>query len=156
MQVAPAGELVVQMTRSANSPDKRLDLQLLCGSVVVGDLLNVTVHQGTWFAQKLRPAINAKMGKKQRRICEYIAFSREWHDRLLKDEDPDASEYDRFKDLRKRGLWCMRTKSGEDTPVDMPVFVEGDEVSWGVPECGRKPSPEVASWKLWSRLTKGG
>lgn len=147
---------VGKMTGSADPPgEASLDLQLFCGPVLVGDLLNVIVHQGTWFALTFRQAIDRCAGKQERRICEYIAFSNEWHDRLRKQGNADPSEYDHFGDLMQAGLWHIRSKSGVEVPVEIPGFIE-DEVSWRVPECDRGPSPELASWDLWSRLTKRG
>jgi hypothetical protein len=143
------------MTRSPDSPEKPLDLQLFCGKVLVGSLLDVFVHQGTWFAKKFRHARPRRVDKNVRRIREYIAFSNDWHDRLANDQDPDPSEYqERFKDLMKSGLWRIRPKGGEEIPVEIPGFI-GEEISWRVPECDTGPSPEVAAWELWSRLTNG-
>jgi hypothetical protein len=141
------------MARFTNTPDESLDLTLFCGQVLVGDLLNVIVHQGTWFALEFRQAVRKEVGRRERRICEYIAFSNEWHERLRKQEDPDPSEYDRFGKLAKSGSWSIRSKDGEEIPIDSPGFI-GKEVSWRVPACDREPSPEVAAWELWSRLTK--
>jgi hypothetical protein len=135
-------------------PDETLKLTLFCGPVLVGDLLNVIVHQGTWFALEFRQLVRKEAGKLERRICEYIAFSNEWHDRLIKDEDPDPTEYDRFGQLTKSGSWRIRSKGGEEIPVESAGFI-GKEVSWRVPACDREASPEVAAWELWSRLTKG-
>jgi hypothetical protein len=102
------------MVRSTDSSEKQLDLQLLCGKVLVGDLSGVFVHQSTWFARRFCPAKHTKVDKHLRRIREYIAFSNDWHDRLANDKYPDPSKYrDLFKDLMESGLWRIRSKSGE-------------------------------------------
>ena len=143
------------MVRSTDSPEKQLDLQLLCGKVLVGDLFGVFVHQGTWFAREFCPATHKKVDKHLRRIREYIAFRNDWHDRLANDKDPDPSEYhELFKDLMEPGLWRIRSKGGEEIPVEIPGFI-GEEISWRVPECDGGTSPEVTAWELWSRLTNG-
>lgn len=140
------------MMESAHRPAKQLDLQLLCSKEFVGDLLDVFVHQGTWFARKFCPARHESVDKHVRRIREYIAFSNDWHDRLSKGNDPDPSEYEeRFKDLMESGLWRIRSKDGEEITVEIPGFI-GEEISWRVPECDQGASPEIAARQLWSRL----
>jgi hypothetical protein len=127
-----------------------VNLQIWFGSILVADLLNVIVHQGTWFAL-YRQIVTPEQGKQERRLCDYIAFCEEWHQRLKRGKDPDAAEFDRFEDVLKSGLWHVPCPDGSElTMTEGPLFVEG-EASWNHPEC--EPTRELAAWAAWSRRT---
>jgi hypothetical protein len=127
-----------------------LNLRLWFGDVLVADLLDVMPHQGTWFAS-YRQVVAPDQGPGERRLCDYIAFREEWHQRLKRGEDVSAAEFDPFADLIKSSSWRVPCPDGAELPMNEgPIFVEGT-ASWNHPES--EPSREVAAWQVWSRLT---
>jgi len=63
-------------------PTKKLNLQLWCGPIFVGDLLDVFVDQGTWYAVSFRQAVNRNAGRQEDRICDFFDLCEDWHQRL--------------------------------------------------------------------------
>ena len=131
---------------------KTLNLQLWFGDVLVADLLNVFPHQGTWFAE-YRQVVTPEAGPVQARLCEFIRFCEEWHDRLACGQNPDAAEFDRFKDVIESPSWRVPCPDGTElTMPEGPIFVQG-EASWNHPEA--ESSRELAAAQVWTRLTSG-
>lgn len=129
---------------------KPLILQLWFGDVLVADLRNVFPHQGTWFAE-YRQIVAQDQGRLQSRLCEFIQFCEEWHQRLARGDDPDAKEFAPFADIIESDEWRVPCPDGtEMLPAGGPIFVQG-EVSWNHPEA--EPSREMAAWREWARLT---
>lgn len=141
------------MRLSEQLVQKPLNLQLWFGDILVADLLDVTTHQGTWFAvyhQILVP----EQGPQQRRLCDFIAFCEEWHQRLKRGQNPDARQFDPYTDVIKTSTWRVSCPDGTElTMSGAPLFVEG-EASWNHPVDG--PSRELAARAVWSRLTGQG
>ena len=147
--------MIMQAKEALRVPDQAtpqpLNLQLWYGDVFVADLLNVIAHQGTWLAT-YRLAIAPVQGSQQRRLCDYVAFCEEWHQRLSRGEDHDAAEFDRFADIIWSGMWRVPCPDGTELAMaGGPIFVQG-EASWNHPESG--PSRELAAGEVWSRLTR--
>ena len=129
---------------------KRLNLRLWFGDVLVAELTNVMPHQGTWFAL-YRQVVDPDQGPEARRLCEYIAFCEEWHQRLKHGENPNAAEFDRFADVIYSGSWRVPCPDGTElTMTHGPGFVDGAAM-WNHPES--EPSRESAAWEIWCRLT---
>jgi hypothetical protein len=137
---------------SEHPAPRPLNLQLWYGDVLVADLLNVIPHQGTRFAL-YRQVVTPEQGPLQRRLCDFIAFCEEWHQRLKRGENPSAAEFDQFADVLQSGSWRAPCPDGTElTMAEAPTFVEG-EASWNHPE--DQPSRELAAGAVWSRLTRG-
>src|SRR5258708_31145717 len=99
-----------------------VNLQLWYGRILVADLLNVIVHQGTWFGL-YRLLITRKQGKQETRLCDFVAFCEKWHQRLKKGKDPDAAEFDQFKDVIYSGLWRVPFPDGNEMTIpEGPTF----------------------------------
>jgi hypothetical protein len=127
-----------------------VNLQLWYDTILVADLLNVSVHQGTWFAAYCQ-LVTCEQGKQETRLCDYITFCENWHKRLKRGESPGAVQFDQFRDVLKSGLWRVPCPDGSDlTMTEGPIFVEG-EASWDHRNC--EPSRELAAWAAWSRLS---
>jgi hypothetical protein len=98
-------------------------------SVLVGEVAELFVHQGTWFGIFLS-RLPADGSAVQRRLAEFVAFCERWHQRLKAGDDPDAAEFDEFGPIVQSGHWQVVGERGERTAIDQaPVFVDG-EVSW--------------------------
>jgi len=131
---------------------KPLNLQRWFGDVLVADLRNVFPHQGTWFAEYL-PIVSPVQGRLQARLCEFIQFCEEWHERLTRGDNPDAKEFDRFAEIIESAAWRVPCPNGTELrPAGGPIFVQG-EASWNHPEA--EPSRETAAGREWARLTGG-
>ena len=132
------------------SVPRQLNLQLWFGEVLVADLGNVFPHQGTWFAQ-YRQVATPEQGSVQARLCEFIRFCEEWHERLARGDNPDAEEFDAFADVIESTAWRVPSPDGTELRMaEGPIFVQG-EVSWNHPEA--EPFREMAAWRAWARLT---
>jgi hypothetical protein len=138
------------MDSSQDSKPAPLHLRLWYDNIVVAELQNAIVHQGTWFAEYRQIATGSE-GEEAKRICEYIAFSEKWHERLREGMDPDAAEFDPFKDIVYSGLWRAACAGGALTMTECPIFVEG-QVSWNHPETSS--NREVEALGAWHRLSK--
>jgi hypothetical protein len=132
------------------STPQSLNLHLWFGDVLVADLWNAFPHQGTWFA-KYRQVVAPEEGRLQARLCEFIRFCEEWHERLARGDNPDAKEFDPFEDIIESEAW--RVSCPDNTELGLaggPIFVQG-EASWNHPES--VPSREMAAGREWARLT---
>ena len=135
---------------SEQSARKPVNLQLWFGDVLVADLLDVITHQGTWFA-RYRQIVVPEQGPQQRRLCDFISFCEDWHQRLKRGQAPDAEEFDQYTDVIKTGSWRVSCPDGSElTLTEAPVFVEG-ESSWNHLENGA--FRELAAGAVWSRLS---
>ena len=124
------------------SAAKPQNLQLWYADVLVADLRNVFPHQGTWFAE-YRQVVAAEQGSLQSRLCEFIRFCEEWHQRLARGDDADAKEFAPFADIVESAEWRVPCPDGTELrPAGSPCFVQG-EVSWNHPEA--EPSSEIAA-----------
>ena len=138
------------MSQPTNGPTKKLNMQLWCGPVFVGELLDVIVDQGTWFALSFRQAVNRKGGQGETRICDFIDFCEDWHQRVKREMEPSATEFDPF--LAELRNWRVRSLlDGREMEVDTPVFADG-LVSWIRPKPG-DPNPSKTAWGEWCSLT---
>jgi hypothetical protein len=136
---------------SESATRKPLNLQLWFDDVLVADLLNVFPHQETWFAQ-YRQIVSPGQGPVQARLCEFIRFCEEWHQRLDGGELPDAREFDQFADVLESAAWRVLCPDGTELRMAQgPGFVEG-QACWNHPEA--EQSREAAAWRVWSRLTR--
>ena len=108
------------------------DLTLRYGTIVVGQIRNALCDQRTWFGdfeQLLDPAESPLA----RRLIAYIAFCREWHERLDADPQggPDAAEFDQYSDVVYSGLWTTDAHDGTHASViHAPVFSGEMDVTW--------------------------
>jgi len=134
------------------SAPRALNLQLWFGDVLVADLRSVFPHQGTWFAQ-YRQVVTPEQGLVQARLCEFIRFCEEWHDRLARGDNPDARDFDPFADVIESAAWRVPCPDGTELRMaEGPIFVQG-EASWNHLEA--QPSREIAAGRVWARLTGG-
>jgi len=129
-----------------------LNVQLWYGTILVADLRNVIVHQGTWFGL-YEQRVTREQGKPETRICDYIAFCEKWHKRLKQGKNPDAAQFDSFKDVLNSGLWRVPFADQSELSLpEGPIFVQG-EASWNHPE--NEPTRESAAYEYWCRRTNG-
>jgi hypothetical protein len=129
-----------------------LNLQLWFGDVLVADLRNVFPHQGTWFAE-YRQLVIPDQGPLQARLCAFIRFCEEWHERLARGDNPDPKEFDAFADVIESAAWRAPCPDGTELrPAGGPSFVQG-EAGWNHPEA--ESSREMAAGREWTRLTGG-
>ncbi len=106
-----------------------MKLELYYDNLLVGDIAAPLLQQGAWFGDFLQ-VVDAQDGPLAQQICDFIAFSRNWHFRLGAGADCAASEFDEFNDLLRSGLWSTRAADGTVSRIEeVPVFVN-DEVSW--------------------------
>jgi hypothetical protein len=127
-----------------------LNLQLWYGDVLVADLLGAKPHQGTWSAE-YRQVVCPEQGPLHRRLCEFIVFCEEWHQRLRRRQDHAATEFDQYEDVIESGLWQVPCPDGTVLTISAPGFVEG-EASWNHPYSGS--DREAVAGEMWSRLTR--
>jgi hypothetical protein len=138
------------MAVSEQSGHKSLNLQLWFGKVLVAELTDVIPHQGTWFAL-YRQVVAPGLGPLERRLCDFMAFCEEWHQRLKSGESPKAAEFDQFTDVIESRSWRVPCPDGTElTMTQGPVFAEG-QASWN--HADERPSRELAAGEVWSRLT---
>ncbi|WP_020470033.1 hypothetical protein [Zavarzinella formosa] len=127
-----------------------LNAQLWHGDLLVAEVSNVIVHQGTWFGN-YRQVVNQEQGKQAIRLCDYITFDERWHKQLKQGQDPDPSQFDHFKDVLCSGLWRVRFPDGDMLlMIEGPGFTEG-EACWRHP--GNQPTREESAWNEWCRRT---
>lgn len=120
-------------------------MKLFYGHLVVGTIEEAFVSDGTWFGEFL-PEPQAGREQAGIRVSEFIKFCQDWHDRLAKGADPDATEFEQFADLISSGLWHVRTTDGSDQAiVEAPVFT-GTEITW------RTAVPEELEDELHARI----
>ncbi len=137
---------------SVASAPEALNLQLWFGQVFVADLRNLFPHQGTWFAD-YRQVVAPEPGPLATRLCEYIRFCEEWHERLTRGDNPDARAFEAFADMVESAAWRVPCPDRTELqPAGAPIFVQG-EASWNHPEA--EPSRELAAGWVWARLTGG-
>ena len=130
-----------------------LSAQLWYGDLLVAELSNVIVHQGTWFGD-YRQVVTRGQGNQATRLCDYIAFDEKWHQRLKQGKNPDPKQFDHFKDVLYSGLWRVRFPDGGELALaEGPGFVAG-EACWNHPD--NEPTREEAAWNEWCRRTKPG
>jgi hypothetical protein len=104
--------------------------ELWYGPLRLGSIRNVFSSDDTWFGI-FESGISEEDGDLQRRLCDFIGFCEEWNERVGRDEEADAKEFDQFSDLLNSGAWHTRTASGDVAYIDQaPVFFEGGDLSW--------------------------
>jgi hypothetical protein len=131
-------------------PTKPLNLRLLYGNILVAELRDAFPHQGTWFAN-YEQIVLPEEGMLQNRLCGYIGFCEDWHQRLEAGKDPDPKEFDQYADVIESSSWRVDCPDGSSLTMDSgPIFVQG-EASWNHPEVG--PSTELEAERVWRRLT---
>ena len=107
-----------------------MDLELRYGSLFVGTISDAINHQETWLGQ-FRSCLARDGSALEDRLANFISFCREWNDRLKKDGDADAREFDQFDDLLTSGQWHTRDSAGTLVRIcDAPVFFSGSDISW--------------------------
>jgi hypothetical protein len=135
---------------SDTSSPKPLNLQLWYGDVLVAELRDAFPHQGTWFAN-YEQIVPPGEGLVQDRLCSYIRFCEDWHQRLEAGKDPDPEEFDQYTDVIESSSWRADCPDGSTLAMDGgPIFVQG-EASWNHPE--GEPSTELEAERVWRRLT---
>jgi hypothetical protein len=107
---------------------ERATLLLCFGPHVVGQIEQPFYSDNTGHGL-FRPALGNSGDPTVRRLCEYIAFSEDWHARLKTEQPYSAAEWDEFRDVYDSGLWKTVTPDGTVCHISGPVFVEG-EVTW--------------------------
>jgi hypothetical protein len=110
--------------------------RLSYGSLLIGRITDVFVHQGTWFG-RFEIALDPTADALARRFVDFIEFCRNWHERLDKPptQQPDADEFDAYSDVIESGLWTVESAGGEIHQVEhAPVFSGVEDVSWIVKE----------------------
>ena len=106
-----------------------MNLQLNYDDVPVGEIADPFYHQGTWFGC-LHQIVAAQDGPLARRICDFIAFCREWSARIAVKAPCEASEFDQYSDVVQSGGWFTRDADGTIAKIEeAPVFTNG-EISW--------------------------
>jgi hypothetical protein len=105
---------------------------LLYGAEIVGRILDAFEDDDIWFG-RFEPAINPADEKLHQRLLDFIAFCKDWNERAPSESGADASEFDRYDELIKSGLWTIETPGGERCQIeDAPCFFYGGDVSWRV------------------------
>jgi hypothetical protein len=138
------------MTAAHDAGSSPLSLQLWYGDLLVAEVSNVIVHQGTWFGD-YKQVVTREQGKQATRLCDYIAFDGNWHKRLKHGKNPDQKQFEHFKDVLYSGMWRVKCPDGSElTMVEGPGFV-AVEVCWNHPE--NEPTREEAARKVWCRLS---
>lgn len=99
-----------------------------CGDVVVGEILDPFISDGTGHG-RFRLQVASGHDPATRRVLEFIAFCEAWHARLKAGADPDASEFDTYRDVWESSSWHTVASDGSISRIEEPVFVEG-EVTW--------------------------
>jgi hypothetical protein len=134
-----------------NSECRPQMFQLWYGKILVADLGNVIVHQGTWFG-RYQLLLTPEQGEQEKRLFAYVLFCEDWHNRLEQGMNHDAAEFDTFDDVLRSGTWHFRGPDGSDLTIPVgPIFVDG-EASWNHPNS--EPNRELAALQAWSRCCK--
>lgn len=111
-----------------------MNLQLQLGPDVVGVAEGAFCSDLTWYAV-FRPAPDMPA-----RVREFVAFCKEWHERLRTERPCDASEFDPWIDIYTSPEWRAVSPDGRSRRLNGPVFVEG-EVTWREEPDAERPSP---------------
>ena len=146
----PAAELDVRWQNMGHADPPPLNVQLWYGTILIADLRNVIAHQGTWFGE-YEQHVTRQQGKLETRVCDYISFCEKWHKRLKDGKNPDAKQFDEFKDVLNSGFWRVLCADGAELRIpDGPIFVQG-EASWNHPD--NEPTRESAAYEYWCQRT---
>lgn len=105
------------------------DLELYYGSIRIGSIEDAFYSDDTGYGIYRLSDGDDPDDPGKRRVREYIAFSEDWHARYKKNEAFEDSEWDAFQDVTASRLWRTLSREGVASPMDGPVFVEG-EISW--------------------------
>jgi len=106
------------------------NLRLYYGDVAVGQIKNPFYSDGTWYGT-LELEVGPPGCELEHRIHDYILFVEDWNERVRRNDQADASEFDRYSDLVKSGLWFTKNDEGGVSRImEAPVFFVGNELSW--------------------------
>jgi hypothetical protein len=106
------------------------NLRLWYGDVEVGQIKNAFLNDGMWYGT-LELELSCQDRKLGRRINDYITFVEDWNERVRRADQADTSEFDRYSDLVKSGLWFTRNEEGAVSYIrETPIFFAGNELSW--------------------------
>ena len=112
------------------------ELILLCNSEPVASVHNAMFTVGNWYGMYELHPTNPD-DELLSRVTEYVEFSVAWNRRCKEDFDnpPDPSEFDAYEDMVGRAAWSAKSEDGQVIEIEnAPVFFEGQEVTWTVPE----------------------
>jgi hypothetical protein len=104
-------------------------MELLFGSLVVGEIKNDVYSDQTWFGTIIlsRSLRETDAG---RRLMAYKRFSEKWNARLRANQDtpPDSCEWDAWADILKSPDWWLRkSQDGTLIHVNAPIFFKGGD-----------------------------
>jgi hypothetical protein len=106
-----------------------MNLQLNYDDLPVGEIADSFYHQGTWFG-RFHQIVSPQDGPIACRICDFIAFCREWNARIAADAPFEASEFEQYSDVVQSGRWFTRDVEGTIAKIEeAPNFING-EISW--------------------------
>jgi hypothetical protein len=114
------------------------ELSLWYGTMLVGQIKEAFSSDATWHGV-FEPQVDPADGPVARRVWEFIEFCERWNDRVRAspEEPPDATEFDRYTDVLKSGLWRTKDALGQENQIaEAPVFFRGGEVSWHLENVG--------------------
>jgi len=110
-----------------------MELQLHFGTHRVGALSRVYDSDFNWYGT-FQPA--AEMPP---RLRDFIAFCKEWHQRLDAGRPHNAAEFDAWRDIHGSGEWQTVASDGTVKWITGPVFWPDGTIVWreakkGVPD----------------------
>jgi hypothetical protein len=105
-----------------------MSLELRYGDVVVGEISEPFLSDDTGYG-RFHPRPVSAHDPLGRRVREFITFCEGWHARLKAGADPDASEFDAYREVWDSSSWHTVASDGSVNRIGGPVFV-GGEVTW--------------------------
>jgi hypothetical protein len=106
-----------------------MTLQLRYGPVLVAELTDVIEHQGSWFA-RWRASPLETTDPTATRLRSFIAFCLDWNARCESGLEPEAAEFDAFRDVLNSRLWHTRDSAGGIVGIADAPYFSPDEISW--------------------------
>jgi hypothetical protein len=108
----------------------RMNFVLQYGTIVVGSVVEAFQSDDTWFGKFLPRPPPQSNSALHLRLLTFIAFCRDWHSRLASGLEPNATEFDSFRDILASGLWQAVGSDGAIRAIrEAPVFI-GADISW--------------------------
>jgi hypothetical protein len=107
-------------------------VELCYDGQVIGRISDVFFSDETWFGS-FHASPEGGENKLVERITRFIDFCQDWNYRVESNpnDPPDASEFEKYSDVLKSGLWCVKSPQGNVWQItEAPVFSRNGEVSW--------------------------
>ena len=107
-----------------------MNFVLQYGTLVVGSVVEAFQSDDTWFGKFLPAPPLDNESALNLRILAFIAFCRDWHSRLGAGLEPNATEFESFRDILASGLWHAVGSDGAVHAIaEAPAFI-GTDISW--------------------------